>query len=557
MAESFSDRLRKGLSRLTGRGAGAAEPTTRLDTTTRWLESLPQSDVLKSQQAIHAQLKRMNDEPAALDDERIRVLMALDERARDLQTQLIRQYLRNPRMSRMVESQLWHAVYALFWETARGYHRLVIEHSSNGARQDPTLHARITLRALLAFGQLLKWRAVRYLGAGDRLWHRLHRLMQHARTAGFARTPLAAYADLPPLSCEAAYLHAHMLVLAHAGSLYPKQLDHFDRWLWRWHGLIELDVPASPTHHVFAVDPDSDQGAFRIHLADGRRALEGWSPHAVLADLAGLTAALKAGQSPAEVGLGEEIRTREALDLLAHLARHWGTLTSPEQRRAPREPVKRLVDIVQGLSSILETLAHAPSGSASAVFYQRARLDADRLRILGTASDPAPMPGLDHRPGVERWVVHDESACGFGATVESGERDWLRVGVLLALRIHGESAWRLGVIRRLSRHSNDTYAVGIETLANTFSPVTLTIQSEASVETDPVYISHHGIDSGTYPALWLDDHRLILDPARYRPAATYGIELENETVTVSLDRLIERSEGWMLVGFKPANRSSA
>lgn len=47
---------------------------------------------------------------------------------------LSRQYLRNPRMSRPVESQLWHAIYHLNWEVLRAYHGYLIEFARNPAK---------------------------------------------------------------------------------------------------------------------------------------------------------------------------------------------------------------------------------------------------------------------------------------------------------------------------------------------------------------------------------------------------------------------------------------
>jgi hypothetical protein len=35
-------------------------------------------------------------------------------------------------MSRPLESQLWHAVYGLYWEVARGYHTFVLTWPTSG-----------------------------------------------------------------------------------------------------------------------------------------------------------------------------------------------------------------------------------------------------------------------------------------------------------------------------------------------------------------------------------------------------------------------------------------
>ena len=106
----------------------------------------------------------------------------------------------------------------------------------------------ITLRAIRSFGQLLKWRAIRYLPAGKKLWLRLHNLYAAAETEGFHRQPQQAYAEeASDCSCETAYLHILMMSLANSGTLYPKQLDLIDRWLCGWHGMLGLDRDLDPS----------------------------------------------------------------------------------------------------------------------------------------------------------------------------------------------------------------------------------------------------------------------------------------------------------------------
>ncbi|OZA25448.1 MAG: hypothetical protein B7X93_10830 [Hydrogenophilales bacterium 17-61-9] len=84
-------------------------------------------------------------------------------------------------MSRQVESQLWHAMYGLHWEIARGYHSFVLHiFHETGKNQFDVSIPLITLRAIRAFGRLLKWRAIRYLPASENLWLRLHNLYRIA-----------------------------------------------------------------------------------------------------------------------------------------------------------------------------------------------------------------------------------------------------------------------------------------------------------------------------------------------------------------------------------------
>ncbi|HEY9145539.1 MAG TPA: hypothetical protein VIN36_02550, partial [Thiobacillus sp.] len=204
---SLADKFASRLAQLTPFGKRTDDPLTNIKAASRWIGSLPIGDAFKCQEAILAALKRFNENSTQYTKDRLAIFMLLDEKSRDLQDTLVRQYLRNPRMSRPVESQLWHAVYGLYWEIARGYHTFVL-HLSRDAGRAPAEDAipMITLRAIRTFGQLLKWRAIRYLPAGEKLWLRLHNLYRIAETEGFHRQTQRAYAeDTADCSCETAY----------------------------------------------------------------------------------------------------------------------------------------------------------------------------------------------------------------------------------------------------------------------------------------------------------------------------------------------------------------
>ncbi|MDP2253858.1 MAG: hypothetical protein Q8J60_06715, partial [Thiobacillus sp.] len=209
----LADKFVSQLARLVPFGKRADDPLDSLKTVTRWIENLPIGDAFKCQQAIFTALKRFNENSTQYTKDRLAIFMLLDEKSRDLQDTLVRQYLRNPRMSRAQESQLWHAVYGQFWEVVRGYHTFVLHlaRETDGNQHDKVVPL-ITLRAIRAFGQLLKWRAIRYLPAGEKLWLRLHNLYRIAETGGFHRQPQRAYTeDVSDCSCEMAHLHILML----------------------------------------------------------------------------------------------------------------------------------------------------------------------------------------------------------------------------------------------------------------------------------------------------------------------------------------------------------
>ncbi|MBS1147019.1 MAG: hypothetical protein H6R08_1195, partial [Proteobacteria bacterium] len=405
------------------------------------------------------------------------------------------------------------------------------------------------------------WRAIRYLPAGEKLWLRLHNLYRVAESEGFHRQSQRAYPeDTSECSCETAYLHILMLNLADSGTLYPRQLDLLDNWLQNWHELLQLDSRLDTNTHNFVVDLSADHGPRRVRKPDTDKPMRFWATADLLLKLSELHTALREGSTPAQLGLTEYARTAESLELLDHLQHHWSSLAAREQRRAPRESIKLLIDVTHGLSAILNQIKTADAPAAVSPYGAGLNYtEADDVQVYGFITDRTRervsqmlAPANLNSPDVERWVMHDESECGYGAIVESRDKDWLRVGALLSVKLHDATTWQMGIVRRLSRVNDDTSSVGIETLAET--PILAMLYDT----TTPGY-TVNGIDNiGAnlpHPSLWLAGSSgadsVIIDPVHFLPGKVFEIHGAPERKFIALGNPIERSEGWMRVIAEP------
>ncbi|HEX5674337.1 MAG TPA: hypothetical protein VFX83_03115, partial [Azonexus sp.] len=509
------------------------------------------------------QLKRFNEQSTQYTKDRLAILMLLDEKSRDLQDTLARQYLRNPRMSRAVESQLWHAVYGLYWESARGYHAFV-RHLAREKDRNPHdgLIPLITLRAIRTLGQLLKWRAIRYLPATDKLWLRLHNLYRIAETEGFHRKPQRIYAeDTSECNCETAYLHILMMDLANSGSLYPRQIDLLDRWLCGWHDMLQLDDRYDATIHNFVIDLSADHGARRVRKPDAGKPMRFWSTSELLQKMQETQTALHEGEAPAQFGQVEIARTAENLELLGFLQHQWAALETREQRRAPRESVKRLVDVALGLNAIVNQLKAAAAFANVSPYGSALNYDeVDDVQVYGFITDRTRdrasqmhAPVSPASPDVERWVMQDESECGYGAIIETRDKDWLRVGALIGIKSHDVEQWTIGIVRRLSRVDEDTSSIGIETLAE--MPTLAMLHDTATPGYTVNGFDHIG--SGLpHASLWLDSNpnSVVIDPVHFTPGKVLEVRGATERKLIALGHPLEHSEGWMRVVAEPVIR---
>ncbi|MBW8457124.1 MAG: hypothetical protein K0M58_01580 [Thiobacillus sp.] len=560
---SLADKFVAQLARFAPFAKRADDPLANIKAATRWVENLPIGDAFKCQQVTFNVLKRFNENSTQYTKDRLAIFMLLDEKSRDLQDTLVRQYLRNPRMSRPQESQLWHAVYGLYWEIARGYHTFVLHISREESKnQHDGLVPLITLRAIRTFGQLLKWRAIRYLSTGEKLWLRLHNLYRIAEAGGFHRLAQRAYdEDASDSNCETAHLHILMLNLADSGTLYPKQLDLLDRWLCSWHGMLQLDCEFKPDVHHFSVDLSADHGPRRVRKPEANKPLRFWTTTALQQKLQEIHIALQQGNTPAQQGLTENARTTESLELLEHLQHQWSSLATREQRRAPRESIKRLFDVTHGLNAIVSQIKAADTpASVSPYGIGLNYNEANDLHMYGFITERTRervshmhVPAIAASPDVERWVMHDESECGYGAIVESRDKDWLRVGALIGIKPHEASVWQIGVVRRLSRVNEDTMSIGIETLSET-----PTLAMLHATTTSGYTVNGHDNSNANLPyaSLWLASgggDSVIIDPVHFILSQVFQVHGMPGRKFIALGNPIEHSEGWMRAIAEPVS----
>jgi hypothetical protein len=532
------------------------DPLSSIQAVTRWAESLPVGDALKAHNEILIEVKRFNDGDAPLSKERLLILMLLDEKSQHTHSVLSRQYLRNPRMSRTVESQLWHSIYHLNWEVLRAYHNYIIDYARNPAKSRlKAMMPIITLRALRGFHRVIKWRTIRYLHPGTKTWSRLHQLYQVAETQGFQHTRLLAYPDdAHESTCEGEYLHTLMLDQANSGSLYPRQIDLIDTWLTSWRDKLRLEKNLDTERHVLTIDMTKDRGAKRVRNMTPELSMRYWSTQELLDQLRGIQSELHAGTAPARLGLTEYVRVSESLELIEHLLRQWAPLSAREQRRSQRKAVKKIVEIVHGLSSILAHIKEAKEGSDANMTRDKLSHDErNDVNIYGFVTnrtiDRATYASVPNERGsdIERWVMEDESECGFGTTIEARDKDWLHIGTLVGLREDKTAGWSLGIIRRLSRLNEVESSVGIEILPG--KPLDIFLYSQkSSVYTINGQDAHNARTS--IVGLLFDDPNVpsvVIDPALYQRSAILEYRHLQENKNIQLDDPIDHGEGWVRV----------
>lgn len=547
-------------------GKKGDNPLNSLKNVTRWVENLPTGDIFTAQGEVVAKLVEFNQSSEDFGKARLAVLRGLDEQSREMQTSLCAQYLRNPRMSKMIETRLWTSIHALYFELARAYHAFLMHFVANpGGRKIQSQVPLITARALRALADILKWRYFHYERIDEKLWLRLHNLYRMAEFEGFAEHSLILYdGDSRRTSAREAYVRAAVLSLFGNGSLVPKQIEMIDTWLDNWSGPINCDSRFDVARHDFYLDTSAGHGLSRIRNPGENPAWRYLSSAPLRARIDEVRTFLRAGKTPATLGLGEDFRLPDGYALLDLVEAELSAPEARNRRKADRQPRQGRWEIVRDIPSIyivLRTEQLPASGGVRTTLTPEEILD---IKLYGfvtertRASQHHMTAGSIPEDQRALWFEVDESEQGIGFAVTGAGINWAKAGRLLAMRRQGgDDPWRIGVVRRVVASDAGQRVVGIRLLAGELECVEL---DQEPLLSDPllardgyeVLDTTHGSGNLVH-ALRLTDanrHALLLESARYAHARQYLIRYANaSTELVQLDAVEDKGEGWLRAAY--------
>ncbi len=545
----------------------SADPLSGLDAATRWLSELPAGDLHASHDRVVESVARFNQQDGPLSAERLEALMHLDQHSRRTQEALCRQYLLNPRMPRAMESRLWNMVYAYYWEFTRGYHAFLMDYVARpaAAAAKPVLPL-VTARAMHYFAMGFKWRYFRFERVDEKSWKRLHNLYRFAEFSGFERVATALYPDSDgrDTSCAEQYAQALMLDFLHSGSLFPRQMEMVSGWLCSWSRTLEFERRYDPGRHGFYVDLGAARGARRV-----RRPVDGdkcryWGTHGLIALIEQMRGALRAGEIPARVGLGEDCRLPACLELLEEVARQWAPTVPRVRRRHERRRAVQMLEVVQGVRDVFSQIK-ADNDSAEEEGDGLSYEEMVDVHLYGFVTkrtqDKRKLPGkpIPQEIPRERWVMENESLGGYGATVDRTQDDWLRLGRLVGLKPERKSSWQVAVVRRLAQQAANLRYVGMEILAHRALAVTLRAREGHA----PTYATKGADEAGTvHTALGIyvpaeagnGPCSLIMEAAEYAAGRVFDMAGGGKPHAVRLTEILLKGDDWLQVALEEPAR---
>ncbi len=456
-------------------------------------------------------------------DRRLELVEELDQAAKLHVRKLAQEYV-PLRQQKFHENRVWTAQ-AQYWRlVGAGYVQCIEGYQADGPGAG-AIKQRLPVivgRALQALGQQLKWLLLRYGPIDDRIWGDLGRMYAFAEAKGFADAmiPLAEGA-LAGSSARNEFVKALMLASSSMESLLPQQIELAERSIALFASRYLLrNAPSAGCPYAYDLvmrrPPTRVQGA----VAESASSLRYVGPGEAYAEIGRLLdVLLTEGVLPSDMSLGGDYDARAVADVWRHLLQYWSP--TPPERSSARHPVNARLTIVHGFRSFTELLAEPSQDTV--------RMSISALQAL------------------ESWVAENESDGGFGAVVPATGSDWLQVGVLVGIKVQGDSRWGAGVVRRMVRDGEQNRRIGIQRLARAVVSVQL---SPSGILTAGNAVRHN--DPGLLLTPKPDgEHQvqILMAPATFSEGQALTMQVRGQAFDIEPVRLLESTDAYDVAVF--------
>lgn len=447
----------------------------------RWIAALPVTNVQLAQQMLSEQLSALAAaDIAAL--ERLKILEALKESVMFAQGEMAKRYIGKPLPLDQGDAQVWSSVVNL-WRNLGTNYRMSVDAYRSGDLPMAPYAALATLRCLRTAAQGLFEHYQIYREPDAAAWRGFHELFLFSEEQGLSRVRVQDVFTKrdPDASCTDAYVQGLMANLANPYSMSVRQMAFLRRWLEKWASLINLSSQPLPQGQIppIAVDIAKDSApalASSFAAADSLRYLDLEQLAKTLRQTINL---LKQGQTPGQLGLGEDARQPGCENLIMLLYLQWcraGTLRT-EARNANPDPV----DVSFGVADAHKLLGGEEDKPATATqeINARDKWELDNLGFSMRMSTTARQAAVKKS---EIWQVLNQSGSGFMCMLrDPGGVMRMMHNQLLGVRRPVDQG-RLGTVQWIRAASNGETTCGVRLFPGSPRPIKVRPANLATVK---------------------------------------------------------------------------
>jgi len=556
---------------LTPQAKDLSDPLQNAKAAATWLRQLPSLDVIGRQQQVIAGLDAMRKMQRAPDLNRIHAIQFVDAALGADRRQLIKQYIENSESAPKLADRIWQAL----WEMSQSFtlaYQSALEtamHQANNTRWKAALPL-LFVRLVHFHGTDAKLRVFKYERWIPAKWIELHGTYLRACERQCDRQPIAlaaAGANAQAWTVEQEYLYVLLVHQLNTGNLSPIEIDWASLQLRAWSRRLSLEqIPKSM--EGFFVDLAGREGIVR-RTGNDRGSMLRYLDTTPLAE--GMDRAINALREAEMTDQGPIAAiNQQRLGVLRKIQPMLAPTFYTDLRRDPRTTVAVSARVRIGLPRIcIDISAKAEDASTESSTEQievfavagaprpkrKAMVEDDSLAAsLSSWSDPM-------------WEIKDRSVAGLRIAATGGVGQSLTLGALVAVRQSDVEGWLLGVVRRLSKVSNDEVEAGVNIIAERIVAVTLSAKRRPNEEigyvVDGLTMSTMGerfeglyLPPPSRPDKPLAMKTVIVPTSEYAEGRNVVLTTTHSVYTVSLNHLVEQRPDWSWVTIQIVEKKS-
>ncbi len=427
----------------------------------RWIEQLTLTNVQLTQQVLTGQLASLGATQLA-PLERLKILETMREPVQFVQAESAKRYAGKPLPLDPGETAVWNNVIALWQEMGRNYQQCLRAYREGDIAIAPHA-ALITLRCLRLTGSTLLDHYRIYRQPAGALWRAAHELYAFAESHGYSRIRVQDTFSRrdPDSSCAESYAQVLLAHLANPFALSARQMAFVARWLERWATLVGLATQPLPTGPIpsLAVDLTGSGGAVFGSGLEPQTNLRYLDLEQLSKTLRQTINLLKQGQTPGQLGLGEDARQPGCENLLMLLYVQWcraGTARA-EERSKHDEPA----NVCFGLAAAHFHVGGGRGFRQPGELTSREKQDMDTYGYI-TRTDQ------EKNETLELWQILNQSASGFMCILrEPDGKGRVSHNQLLAVRRAGGRSFHLGMVQWLRMEESGEIFCGVRLFPGT------------------------------------------------------------------------------------------
>jgi cyclic-di-GMP-binding protein len=425
----------------------------------RWIESLPITNIQHAHKLLSEQTKALGAASIAA-IERLKILEVLKPSVKFVQAEMAKRYLAKSLPLDAADADAWNSVIALWGETGNNYQRCLDAYREGDLPIAP-FAALITLRRLRCINHALFAHYHVYREPSAAMWKDYHILFAFAEDHGISRIRVQDMfaKQEADSSCAEAYVHGLLGNLANPYSLSVRQMDFVQRWLDKWTALVGLSAQPLPPGQIppLAVDFNSDSAAtFPDRLVPGP-AIRYLDLEQLSKTLRNTINLLKQGNTPAQLGLGDDARQPGCENLIMLLYVQWcraGMLRSEE-----RNPADDPATVCFGMEDAHKLVSSTVPREVSSTFSSRDKWEQDNLGYSLGRSQTILQSAMYRS---EKWQILNQSSSGFMCMLRDPDGTMrLSHNQLLAVQRASDTTHRLGMVQWLRVGESKEFQCGV------------------------------------------------------------------------------------------------